>query len=482
MRLTKRIAAFAISAALGLGTFPGTALAQPLKAQSIPLLRIEGETRYDTMANIVSSNFTRSPWAVVATGMGFPDALSASPLAGARNCPIILSSPDSLSAQAKQQLTALGVKDAYILGGTAALSGKTESDIEALGITTHRVFGADRALTSVDALEAVRDSGSRSDTIIVATGANYADALSISPWAWATASPIVLASSNGLLADEVVDAIQDDAYVERIVVVGGTSAVSELVEDQLGSSYSYERLAGANRYLTSSAVAAWETSDAQGFSWSSPTLATGLNFPDALAGSVLPGINKSPLLLADSIGDPTMAQLLEHQLEVTQGYILGGESALSLPLDDMFRVDDYAAQVLAEVGGTGIEGLRNAFDYIIDMPYRDGDCYPGEDWVSWSIPYAEELYTVGSGNCYRYSALLCWVARHLGFDARAVDGNVPTMADGSMSAHGWTEITIDGVRYVCDCDLQKFIPDRDFFMQTYDEAPIQYYTLDEIPY
>ena len=62
----------------------GLAYAQP------DVRRLGGANRYETMARIVEEGFASSPWAVVATGSNYPDALAASALAGAKNCPVIL--------------------------------------------------------------------------------------------------------------------------------------------------------------------------------------------------------------------------------------------------------------------------------------------------------------------------------------------------------------------------------------------------------
>ncbi|RGM14950.1 cell wall-binding repeat-containing protein [Bifidobacterium pseudocatenulatum] len=63
--------------------------------------RIAGNTRYETMSQIVEQAFpTSSEYAVLAAGSNFPDALAASSLAGAYNAPIILTDSYSLSSEA----------------------------------------------------------------------------------------------------------------------------------------------------------------------------------------------------------------------------------------------------------------------------------------------------------------------------------------------------------------------------------------------
>lgn len=63
------------------------------------LTRLAGDTRYQTMGRIVSTAFPRhSDTVVVASGDNFPDALSASSLAGGLNAPIILTPRPSTPA------------------------------------------------------------------------------------------------------------------------------------------------------------------------------------------------------------------------------------------------------------------------------------------------------------------------------------------------------------------------------------------------
>ncbi len=121
--------------------------------------------------------------------------------------------------------------------------------------------------------------------------------------------------------------------------------------------------------------------------------------------------------------------------------------------------------------GRGYGALRNAFNYVAGYPYFSGSKYPTGNW---SVPFAIEMYNHGGGNCYRYAALFCWLARGLGYDANVVSGYVPSLS-GGRAPHGWVEIRSGGTTYVCDPDMQSAIPDRNWFWVTYDQAPTWYY-------
>jgi putative cell wall-binding protein len=288
--------------------------------------RIAGSDRYETMKKIVKATYNISGdkyWianvAVVASGENFPDALAANGLAGALNggngAPVILTKNKALSSDAKTLLQNLGVQTVYIMGGTSAVSAEVEQAIKDLKIATIRVAGADRQATSVEAFKLIDGNWYKyhgTHSVIIATGANYADALSIAPFAYKTGTPIVLTKADGTLTDEAVKAIKDNDEIYQVIVVGGTAAVSDSVFSVLGSySGSYKdyynkvyvpvRIAGADRYDTSAKVADWEINYAldtdinngvwglAGFSMDEVFVATGENFPDALAGGQLAG-------------------------------------------------------------------------------------------------------------------------------------------------------------------------------------------------
>lgn len=291
-----------------------------------PWTRLGGENRYQTMEAIAKAGFGSSGWAVVATGENFPDALAASALAGAKACPIILTSSQALSAEAHDELERLGVQYAYVVGGVGAVSDATMQDIERMGIQIKRLDGQDRTDTSLKVYEALRNLNASYDTVVVATGNSFPDSLSIGPWSFAKSAPILLTKGDGTLTDAEVEAINGDANVKRIVVVGGTGSVSDMVEEQVGDGRTVIRLSGEDRYATSAAIAQWETDE--GLGWTQPAVATGANFPDALSGSALCGIKNSVLLLVQGASDPTVELLRSKRADVTGGFVLGGEGTV----------------------------------------------------------------------------------------------------------------------------------------------------------
>lgn len=159
-----------------------------------------------------------------------------------------------------------------------------------------RVSGTDRFRTSVAISETTFPMGA--DTVVIATGANWPDALCASALAGAVVGPVLL-TNPGALPSAVADEIER-LGAQHAYIVGGTTAVTETVEDELNDmlpGYVF-RLSGDDRYGTSRAVAN-RVINILGATYSGMALVTtGSNYPDALAGAPLAAGLDWPILLA----------------------------------------------------------------------------------------------------------------------------------------------------------------------------------------
>ena len=165
--------------------------------------------------------------------------------------------------------------------------------------------------------------GAESKTAIISTGANFADALSASPYSYMQSAPFFLSSQSGL-DEESLAALKD---FQSAIIVGGTNAVPSSVEQQLRSiGVATSRIQGTTRYETSLEIGMFTLNNLS-LNPSSVVYATGANFPDALSGSALAGINKTVLLLAQNASSPTVnaSSMLPN---VGSVYVLGGQNAI----------------------------------------------------------------------------------------------------------------------------------------------------------
>ena len=108
-----------------------------------------------------------------------------------------------------------------------------------------------------------------------------------------------------------------------------------------------------------------------------------------------------------------------------------------------------------KVKKTGASGLKKAFNYVADL--RQGSTTTASRsgaWTKWSVKYANDMIGRGQGNCYQAAALMAWLAKGLGYDAKAVCGTY-TGGSGKVNPHGWAEVKIGSKWYILDANNQN---------------------------
>lgn len=281
------------------------------------ITRLSGGGRYETAVEISKSGWNKSEHAIIATGLNFPDALSATPLAQKYHAPLLLSDKYKLPSSVEKELKRLGVKKVILVGGQGVLSTTLENYIKKLGISVLRITGNHRYETAVNIAKHIGNNGE----IVVATGENFADALSMAPVAANLQIPIVLVQKN--TTPKVVQTYLKGKKIVKSYVIGGTGVISSGVAKSFPSA---ERISGSNRYQTNSRII---DKFKGSLDFSKLYIATGTNYPDALAGSALAAKNSSSLLLTDYYpASYTKDVINTHRSNVLDYYVLGGEAAV----------------------------------------------------------------------------------------------------------------------------------------------------------
>jgi len=300
---------------------------------------VAGQDRFNTAVDASAKAFPEGSDAVViATAWNWPDALGGTALAGAINAPILLVDTSAIPEIVMGEIERLGAGEAIILGGTNAISGDVEAElVELMGEEmVTRLGGATRYETAeIVAAFTVAQLGDDFDgTCFVATGDVFADALSASPLAAAKGWPVYLSSDMGV-SPATLTAMQA-AGVTDVLLLGGEAAVTpETAITILAADMLVVRIDGANRYETAAKVAAYGVSNA-GLQWDGLAVATGQNFPDALAGGAMQGMMGSVMLLTqgDVLSPDTAACLQAKKDAIGTIVYLGGENAVSQVVRD----------------------------------------------------------------------------------------------------------------------------------------------------
>ncbi len=306
--------------------------------------RVAGANRYATAAATSRRHFAESGIVVLASGENWPDALSATGLAGALDCPLLLVRRDSIPDETYQEIVRLDATYFMLVGGSGAVSDAVfqtfQDDFGEFSI--QRVAGSNRYHTAARVAQRVNDLTQMSPVnytwpsmAIVVSGESYADALAAAPLAAARHMPILLTRRDSLPPHTATELARD---VYRLaLVIGGPGAVSDptkasvdaIVTANPGGSAG-SRWWGADRYATASEVASravgnrWLDLDAVG-------LASGQAFPDALAAGAALGSYGSPLLLTRraTVPDATLTQLTAYRYEIGEVQVFGGTAAVS---------------------------------------------------------------------------------------------------------------------------------------------------------
>ena len=306
-----------------------------LVVQPIPVFRLSGADRYATSAAVSSATWAGRPIrAFIATGANFPDALAAAAAGGSdfASGPILLVKHDAIPASVASELTRLRPYRITVLGGTSVVSSDVEEALKSYASTgdVTRVAGPDRYATAAEVSRTFFPRGVK--RAFIATGTDFPDALAGAAAAGAWSSPLLLVGRDAIPA--TVAAELQRLEPRRIYVLGGTSVVSQAVEDLLGA-YSADvvRLAGSNRYATAEAVS--KANFALGAK--RVYLATGLGFPDALAAAAAAGIHDSPLLLVPATSIPPVVASELNRLKPDAGYVVGGTSVVSKSVEDALK-------------------------------------------------------------------------------------------------------------------------------------------------
>ena len=246
-------------------------------------------------------------------------------------------------------------------------------------IITSRLSGQNRYQTSV-AIAGTYNNNGECNNVILASGDSFPDALSASILSKKLNAPILLVGATVSSSSDAWNYLYTHASQQRgtVYIVGGIGVIGSDFETKLASmGYSnIIRLGGADRYDTDILIV-----DDVNVPQGTPVfIASGENFPDALSVSSFSGSKQYPTLLvgADYLPEKTKSYLIDDQPSAV--YIAGGNSVVSLELENKINTLVPAATVTRLAGadrfGTNAAVLNEFSPTPATIYLANGDVFP----------------------------------------------------------------------------------------------------------
>lgn len=192
-----------------------------LKKMDINTERIGGANRFET-AKLIADKLPHYDKAIITYGNNFPDALAIGPYAAQKGYPILLTETNSIP---KDTAEALGsVTSSIVVGGEFVISSQVKNNLP----SPVRIAGTDRYDTAVRIMDRL---GFTADLIYIATGTDFADALTGSVLAAKENAPMLMVR-NDSIPSLVAGVITEET--KKVVILGGKNAIYSAVENDLG--------------------------------------------------------------------------------------------------------------------------------------------------------------------------------------------------------------------------------------------------------
>ncbi|WP_160910559.1 cell wall-binding repeat-containing protein [Halobacillus litoralis] len=191
--------------------------------------RIGGKDRYETAQMIADNLGSDKGEVVLTTGLNYPDALAVAPYAARQGLPILLTRPQSAPAATKDALK--DQSQVYVIGGDDVVS---DAVLEEFNGRVDRISGPTRFETAADIIDTF-DLGNQQ--ALVATGYNYADALTGSVLAAKKNAPLLLVRENNIPA--AMERTISTRQIHNYILLGGSDVVdvadplAELAENMM---------------------------------------------------------------------------------------------------------------------------------------------------------------------------------------------------------------------------------------------------------
>ncbi len=286
------------------------------KPEKVDKNRIAGSDRIATAIEVSKKYYNTAHTVIIARSDMYPDSLTASPLAKALKAPILLTQKDELDDRVMDEIARLGVKNVIIVGGESSINSAVESLLYKYDKDheIERISGKNRYETSAALATKLIEVAGNKNTAIIASGENFADALTAGAFASEKSYPILLVQKSSI--NSSIAKVIKGNKINKTCIAGGLNSVSSKVQKQL--SEDTQRISGSDRYETAVKIAEKLFEGKQSF------VASGEVFADALVVSPVAGRLSSPILLVNRKESPkTIKEYVKEK--ITEITVIGGK-------------------------------------------------------------------------------------------------------------------------------------------------------------
>ncbi|NMH67679.1 S8 family serine peptidase [Bacillus sp. RO3] len=180
--------------------------------------RIHGADRYETAVAINKVIPYSSNKAFVVSGQNYPDALSIASYSGGMQYPVLFVQKEKVPQSAMEYIKEKNITKTYVIGGKGIISEEVADNLPG----DYRIYGLNRYETNYKVHQTF--ASKEWDSLYFATGWKFPDALSISPLAARTDSPVVLVDGDN--NDSLKKSIELLTTPSTYHILGGSGAIS----------------------------------------------------------------------------------------------------------------------------------------------------------------------------------------------------------------------------------------------------------------
>lgn len=288
---------------------------------SLETERIAGKNRVDTSVagvNKIADEQGRIDSLVLAGYNGVPDVLTGTPLANHLDTGVAYTHAASLSASVKTLIEDEGIKNVVVVGGTQVVSNNVVTQLEDMGVSVERLAGKNRYATAVEIAKYIDVEFGPAESVVLATGSDFADALVSGPLA-SKHNGVVILTTDTAIPGASNDYVKSKAGADFYAVGGQAVRLADSAGIDTVAGYH-----GQNRFGTAAAVTKGEFLDAEPIAIANGRGADGA---DAAVAGAYAATNGTGVLLVQTDSIPSATYALLPNFETAK--VFGGPLVIS---------------------------------------------------------------------------------------------------------------------------------------------------------